>query len=71
MLGERAKYIEVFSLYVEGAEVYSKEIADALESDLQPLVDCGLIRRMSKHDTNPANNPQPPAPRSERAGPQR
>jgi hypothetical protein len=57
---KKAKYVEVFSLYAGGAEVYSKEIADALESDLQPLVDGALIRRMSKHDTNPANNPQPP-----------
>src|SRR6266850_3608105 len=58
---KKAKYTEAFSLYAGGAEVYSKEIADALESDLQPLVDSALIRRMSKHDTNPANNPQPHA----------
>jgi hypothetical protein len=56
---KRVKYIETFSLYAGGAEVYSKEIAYALESELQPLVDSALIRRMSKHDTNPANNPQP------------
>ena len=58
---KRAKYIKSFSLYVNGAEVYTKERADALESDLQPLVRDNLIMRMSKHDTNPANNPQPPA----------
>jgi hypothetical protein len=27
---------------------------------LQPLVTSGTIKRMSKYDTNPANNPQPP-----------
>jgi hypothetical protein len=58
---KRRKYMKAFSLYAGGAEVYSKEIADAIQSDLQPLVDSGLIRRMSKHDTNPVNNPQPPA----------
>lgn len=58
---KKAKYIKSFTLYVNGDEVYVKEKADALEADLQPLVDDKLIVRMSKHDTNPANNPQPPA----------
>lgn len=58
--GKKAKYIRSFSLKVGGAEVYAKEEADALESDLQPLVGGAVIARMSKHDTNPANNPQPP-----------
>ncbi len=49
-----------FTLYVDGNEVYAKESADVLESDLQPLVGGELVTRMSKHDTNPANNPQPP-----------
>jgi hypothetical protein len=59
--GKKAKYLKSFTLYVEGDEVYAKEKADALEADLQPLVDGKLIARMAKHDTNPANNPQPPA----------
>ncbi len=58
---KKAKYINSFTLYVDGNEVYAKEKAEALESDLQPLVDGKLVVRMSKHDTNPANNPQPPA----------
>jgi hypothetical protein len=58
---KKAKYTKSFTLYVEGNEVYPKEKADALEADLQPLVGGELITRMSKHDTNPANNPQPPA----------
>ena len=58
---KEAKYIKSFTLYVDGEEVYAGEIADALESALRPLVDGGLVERMSKHDTNPANNPQPPA----------
>ena len=58
---KKAKYIKSFTLYVDGNEVYAKDAAFALESDLQPLVGGKLVARMSKHDTNPANNPQPPA----------
>jgi hypothetical protein len=57
---KEAKYSKVFTIYVEGNEVYAKKTADALESDLRPLVGGALITRMSKHDTNPANNPQMP-----------
>lgn len=58
---KQAKYIKSFTLYVDGEEVYAKEKADALEADLEALVGGGLVTRLSKHDTNPANNPQPPA----------
>jgi hypothetical protein len=57
---KKEKYMKSFTLYVEDREVYAKEIADALEADLQPLAGTGLITRISKYDTNPANNPQPP-----------
>ncbi|MGI9388294.1 MAG: hypothetical protein ACR2OX_12770 [Methyloligellaceae bacterium] len=58
---KKAKYLESFTLYVDGDEVYAKGKADALEADLQPLVGGGVVIRLSKHDTNPANNPQPPS----------
>jgi hypothetical protein len=58
---KKAKYVKSFTLYIDGKEVYSKPLADALESDLECLVGSSLITRLSKHDTNPANNPQPPA----------
>ena len=58
---KKGKYLKSFTLYVQGKEVYGREVAEALESDLQPLVRTGLITKLSKHDTNPANNPQPPA----------
>jgi hypothetical protein len=58
---KKTKYLKSFTLYVGGDEVYVKSKADALEADLQPLVGGGLITRLAKHDTNPANNPQPPA----------
>jgi hypothetical protein len=57
---KKEKYLKSFTLYVDGQEVYAKETADALEADLQPLAASGLITRLSKYDTNPANNPQPP-----------
>ena len=57
---KKTKYLKSFTLYVDGNEVYAKESADALESDLPPLVGGKMVTRMSKHDTNPANNPQPP-----------
>jgi hypothetical protein len=60
---KREKYLKSFTVYVDEQEVYAKEIADALEADLQPLATSGLIARISKYDTNPANNPQPPGRR--------
>lgn len=57
---KKEKYLRSFTVYVDDREVYAKEIADALEADLQPLATSGLIKRISKYDTNPANNPQPP-----------
>ena len=57
---KKEKYLKSFTLYVDDREIYAKEIADALEADLQPLATRGIIQRISKYDTNPANNPQPP-----------
>nr|WP_036259906.1 hypothetical protein [Methylocapsa aurea] len=58
---KKAKHIASFAVYVDGSEVYAKAIADALEEDLRPLISRGLVLNLSKHDTNPANNPQPPS----------
>ena len=55
------KYLGVFTLHVDGEEVYPKKVADALEYDLSSSVNGTLIKRIAKYDTNPANNPQPPA----------
>ena len=57
---KKAKHLKSFAVHVKGREVYPKEEADALEADLQPLVDGTRITRLSRHDTNPANNPQMP-----------
>ena len=63
---KKEKYLKSFTLYVDEREVYAKEIADALEAGLQRFAATGLISRISKYDTNPATNPQPPQPASER-----
>ena len=57
---KKEKYLRSFTVYVDDREVYAEEIVDALEADLQPLATCGLVTRISKYDTNPANNPQSP-----------
>jgi hypothetical protein len=57
---KKAKYLKSFTLYVDGEAVYPKPLADALETDLKPLVGAGVIARLSRHDTNPAHNPQVP-----------
>jgi len=57
---KKEKYLKSFTVYVDDQAIYAKEIADALEADLLPLAASGLIERVSKIDTNPANNPQPP-----------
>lgn len=57
---KQAKYARIFTLHVGGAEVYPRDTADALEADLRPLEGRGIVTRLSRYDTNPANNPQPP-----------
>jgi hypothetical protein len=57
---KRAKYLKSFTLYVDGKSVYAKPLADALEAELKPMVGGKVITRLSRHDTNPANNPQVP-----------
>ncbi len=57
---KEAKYLKAFTLYVGGEEVYDREKADPLEAELKPLAGGDIVTRLTKHDTNPANNPQPP-----------
>lgn len=58
---KKAKYLRSFTLYVNGEQVYPKGQADALQQELEPLVGQGVVTKLYKYDTNPANNPQPPA----------
>lgn len=57
---KQAKYVKIFTLYVGGEEVYSKESADALELDLEPMVGGPVVEKLSKYDSNPKSNPQVP-----------
>lgn len=57
---KKAKYLRSFTVHVGGAEVYPKVKADALEKELAPLAGGPLVAAISRHDTNPANNPQVP-----------
>jgi hypothetical protein len=56
---KKARYLEVFTLYVNGGDVYDKALADALEASLNAFTG-DAITSIRKFDTNPANNPQPP-----------
>ena len=57
---KRAKHLRSFALHIKGEAVYPVQEADVLEADLQPVVDGTSILRISRHDTNSANNPQVP-----------
>ena len=56
-----AKHKKIVTFYVNGDEVYARSAAEALEADLLPLVGGPLVVKLNKYDSNPANNPQPPA----------
>jgi hypothetical protein len=56
-----AKHRKIVTFYVGGEEVYPRAAAEALEADLLPLVGGGVVEKINKYDSNPANNPQPPA----------
>jgi hypothetical protein len=58
---KKAKYLETFTIYVDGEAIYDKAVADSLETGLAPLVDAAQIKSIARFDTNPAHNPQPPA----------
>ena len=57
---KQAKYAKSFSIHVGGAEVYARDKAAALEAPLTPLVGAGVVTRLARYDTNPANSPQMP-----------
>ena len=57
---KKAKYLQSFTVYVNGDEIYGKEIADVLEAELTALISDDGINSVARFDTNPANNPQPP-----------
>jgi hypothetical protein len=58
---KKAKHLKSFTVYVRGEPVYDKETADRLHAGLSALAGKAGIESVSLFDTNPANNPQPPA----------
>src|SRR5260370_12404907 len=54
---KEAKYIKSFTLYVGGNEVYEKDKADALEPDLNPLVDAPILPQTFQYHTPPPHTP--------------
>ena len=59
-LDKRDKHLKSFAFYKGLDQVYKKEIADALYSELKELLEEGLIEELNLIDNNPKNNPQPP-----------
>lgn len=57
---KKNRYLSVFTIYAGGEEVYERRIADALVGAIEPLVGGAIVSKLTCHDTNPANNPQPP-----------
>ena len=55
------RMIFAYTVYINTEEVYSENLANNIENDLLDLVDKETLLRISKHDTNPENNPQPPS----------
>ena len=58
---KRAKHRLAIAVRIGGAEVYDEAAADALEAALRPFVEDGTLLRLSRHDTNPADNLPIPA----------
>ena len=58
---KKLKYLKSFTIYVLDEQIYSGDVADAIEKDLRSLRESDFILGISKYDTNPANNPQMPA----------
>ncbi|MEC5404136.1 hypothetical protein VOM14_00950 [Paraburkholderia sp. MPAMCS5] len=57
---KQAKYLQWFTVYVRGDQIYDRHIADVMETELIGIAGDSGIERVSKFDTNPANSPQPP-----------
>jgi hypothetical protein len=52
-----AKYRSNFTVYIDGEQLYSLEVANTIYSRLENLP---FIDSIKMHDNNPANNPQIP-----------
>ena len=56
---KKKKYLKSFTVYVNGAQLYEKKIADYLESEIKKLNEKKILK-INKYNSDPKNNPQPP-----------
>ena len=56
---KKKKYLKSFTVYVEGAQLYEKKVADYLESEIKKLSEKKILK-VHKYNSDPKNNPQPP-----------
>ncbi len=56
---KKKKYLKSFTVYVNGQQLYEKKIADFLESEIKKLNEKRILK-ISKYNSDPKNNPQPP-----------
>jgi len=60
--GKEEEYATRFTVYGEdNAQIYDAALAKAIEADLQPLKESGMITRINNISADPARNPQAPA----------
>ena len=56
---KKKKYLKSFTVYVKGQQLYEKKTADYLESEIKKLNEKKILK-ISKYNSDPKNNPQPP-----------
>jgi S-adenosylmethionine hydrolase len=56
---KKNKYLKSFTVYVNGEQLYEKKIADYLEIEIKKLNEKRILK-ISKYNSDPKNNPQPP-----------
>lgn len=60
--GKKAKHLKGFAFYKgEADQIYEKELAEALVASLEEIGLSDDLLEIKLIDSNPANNPQPPA----------
>ena len=53
---KRAAHATTFALHVGGEALYPAGVADGVEAGVRGLEGQGVVERVSRHDSNPANN---------------
>ena len=56
---KKAKYKNIYSVYVNKQQVYTENKADSLIEGIKKL-NLNTVKSIDKFDTQPKNNPQPP-----------